>query len=120
MCACAVFVSYCGVLQLSAMKDVYAAEMQKREDAYALRIEQAVGVVRGVAVAHVQQETDVVKAVASSEMQQEIASAQEALSQEYAAKTAERVRMVQSLKAKLAALDHHLSVRFVHSSCCFA
>jgi hypothetical protein len=99
-------------LQLAAMKDVYAAEMQKREDAYALRIENAVGVVRDVAVAHVQQETDVVKAVATSEMRQEIASAQEALSLEYAARTGERVRMVQSLKAKLAALDHHLSVRF--------
>jgi hypothetical protein len=97
--------------QLAAMKDVYAAEMQKREEAYALRVEQAVGVVRGVAVAHVQQEIDVVKAMVSSEMQQELACAQEALSQDYAAKTGERVQIVQSLKAKLAALDHHLSVR---------
>jgi hypothetical protein len=97
-------------IQLAAMKDVYSSEMQKREDAYALRIEQAVGTVRDVAVAHVQQETDVVKAVAASEMKQEIVSAQETLSQEYAAKTGERVRMVQELRAKLAALDHHLSV----------
>lgn len=97
-------------MQLAAMKDVFASEMQKREDAYALRIEQAVGTVRDVAVAHVQQETDVVKAVATSEMQQEIMNAQETLSQEYAAKTGERVRMVQELSAKLAALDHHLSV----------
>lgn len=37
--------------KLAAMKDVYASEMQKREDAYALRIEQAVGTVRDVAVA---------------------------------------------------------------------
>jgi hypothetical protein len=100
--------------QLAAMKDVFAAEMLKREEAYAARIEQAVGTVRDVAVVHVQQETDVVKAVAASEMQQEIASAQEALSQEYAAKTGDRVRMVQELKAKLAALDHHLSVRVLH------
>ena len=71
--------------QLAAMKDVFAAEMLKREEAYAARVEQAVGTVRDVAVVHVQQETDVVKAVAASEMQQEIASAQEALSQEYAA-----------------------------------
>ena len=50
------------------------------------------------------------KAVAASEMQQEIVDAHETLSQEYAAKTGERVRMVQELRAKLAALDHHLSV----------
>jgi hypothetical protein len=100
--------------QLAAMKDVFAAEMQKREDAYAVRIEQAVSTVRDVAVAHVQQETDVFKAVAASEVQQEIASAEEALSLEYAAKTGDRVRMVQELKAKLAALDHHLSVTELH------
>jgi hypothetical protein len=98
-------------VQLAAMKDVYAAEMQKREDAYALRIEQAVCTVRDVAVAHVQQETEVIKAVASSEMRQEIASAHDVLSKEYAAQTGDRVHMIQELSAKLAALDHHLSVR---------
>ena len=68
------------------------------------------GTVRDVAVVHVQQEVDVAKAVANSEMLQEIASAEESMSQEYAAKTGERVRMVQELQAKLAALDHHLTV----------
>jgi D-ribose pyranose/furanose isomerase RbsD len=102
------------------MKDMYAAEMQKREDAYALRIENTVGVVRDVAAVHVQQEIDVVKAVAASEVQQKISSAQEALSQEYAEKTGERIRMVQVLKAKLAALDHHLSVRHMLRSNRFA
>lgn len=63
----------------------------------------------------VQQETDVAKAVSTSEMLQEIASAEEALSQQYAAKTGERVRNVQELQAKLAALDHHLSVGMLRS-----
>ncbi len=74
-------------------------------------VTRAAGTVRDVAVAHVQQEVDVVKAVVNSEMLQEIAGAEEVMSREYAAKTGERVRMVQELQAKLAALDHHLSVR---------